>query len=110
MRKELAAKENERSRFTASFVRYGSRQAFKGTTATTLLFASVQDENGRVLCDHVWINSTKEFEKYSFLPGDKVSFYARVTEYSKGYKGISKSLQSSKKDFRLSHPTKVEKL
>jgi hypothetical protein len=37
----------------------------------------------------------------------RISFEARVKEYSKGYVNRSLGINNKRKDFKLSHPTKV---
>lgn len=110
MRKELANSENIRDKFTAIFVRYGSKLVHRGTTTTTLLFEQVRNSKGILVAGHLWFTTTREFEKFSFNKGDRVSFDARVKEYTKGYKGFRKELgETVSKDFKLSYPTNVDR-
>lgn len=110
MRKALQKIDAERGKFTAIFDCYGSKRAFRGRTDTTLLFREICDKEGKLVADHLWFTTNKEFEKHSFIRGDRISFEARVKEYKKGYQGLPGSLNKpAKSDFKLSHPTRVVK-
>ncbi|MFL5772834.1 MAG: hypothetical protein ACJ75F_06740 [Flavisolibacter sp.] len=110
MRKELASSRNKRESFTATFIRFGSKQHHRGTTATTLLFQGVKNAAGITVADHLWFTMTKGFEQCGLHPGDHIAFEARVTSYSKGYKGLPKEIRKTSQDYKLSHPTKITKL
>ncbi len=111
MRKELKNIEGLRSRFTATFVRYGSKKAFKGPPIKTLLFCNVRDKYGKDYCDHIWFTTNKQFEALNLKEGDGVSFDARVKQYTKGYKGNREDydLPAISKDYKLSHPNNIVK-
>ena len=67
--------------------------------------------SGKMVTDHLWFNLTKGFEALQLLEGDIVGFDARVTRYLKGYRGRREDeLRPVGVDYRLSFPTKVEKL
>ena len=55
---------------------------------------------------------TQGFEELCLKPGDVVEFDARVTPYLKGYKGNreDEDLPPVERDYRLSYPTKFEKV
>lgn len=109
MRTELGKMENCRARFSATFVRYGTKSAFKGPPITTLLFEEVKDAAGKVVADHIWFTTNKGFELLNLDTGDRVAFDARVKSYYKGYMGNreDESLPPVSKDFKLSHPNKI---
>lgn len=109
MRKELKNIEGLRSRFTAKFVRYGSKKAFKGMPIKTLLFCDVKDKYGKEYCDHIWFTTNKQFESLGLKEGDGISFDARVKQYTKGYKGNREDydLPAVSKDYKLSHPNNI---
>ncbi|MGE5411002.1 MAG: hypothetical protein ACM3MI_08580, partial [Clostridiales bacterium] len=84
-------------------------------TEETVLLKNVQDSSGKVLTDHLWFNLTTGFEKLNLKEGDRIQFDARVKSYTKGYKGrlakiLNPSKPKEKKDFKLSHPTRILKL
>lgn len=84
MRKELKMiGSKERHVFTATFIRFGFRDGYKGPVRTILL----QDVllNGEVVTDHLWFDLTKGFKSADLLPGDVVELCARVSIYEKGY-------------------------
>lgn len=86
MRKELKIiGSKERHVFTATFIRFGFRDGYKGLVKTILLQDVLLD--GKVVTDHLWFDLTKGFESADLLPGDEVEFCARVSIYEKGYKG-----------------------
>src|SRR5258706_13691649 len=59
MRKELQQINGIRHRFIATFVRFGSKAAYKGPPIKTLLFSDVKDKGGKVYTDHLWFTITK---------------------------------------------------
>lgn len=68
MRKELKMiGSKERHVFTATFIRFGFRDGYKGPVRTILL----QDVllNGEVVTDHLWFDLTKGFKKRRFITG-----------------------------------------
>lgn len=86
MRKELKIiGSKERHVFTATFIRFGFRDGYKGPVKTILLQDVLLD--GKVVTDHLWFDLTKGFKNADLLPGDVVEFCARVSVYEKGYKG-----------------------
>jgi hypothetical protein len=111
MRHKLSAEEGQRKRYIATFSRVGKKRNFKGYSEDTILLVDVRDGNtNEKVCDHVWFTFSKAFEQIRFEEGMQISFEARVKEYKKGYVNRSLNVNRSKKDFKLSHPTKVEKL
>jgi hypothetical protein len=108
MRTELLKKENFRGIFTAVFERYGKKTGYRGQSEETLLFKEIKDPEGRTLADHLWFSMTKGFEKLGrLLPGDKIRFEARVKSYKKGWVNRKAAIDQSKRDYRLSFPTKI---
>lgn len=88
MRKELKIiGSRERHVFTATFIRFGFRDGYKGPVKTILLQDVLLD--GKIVTDHLWFDLTKGLESADLLPGDVVEFCARVSIYEKGYKGIT---------------------
>lgn len=86
MRKELKIiGSRERHVFTATFIRFGFRDGYKGPVKTILLQDVLLDD--KIVTDHLWFDLTKGFESADLLPGDVVEFCARVSIYEKGYKG-----------------------
>jgi hypothetical protein len=102
MRTELAKIFKSRTRFTATFEKFGSRIPFRGPRLTTLLFLDVR-KSGELVTDHLWFTMNKQFERLDLQPGDKISFDARVKTYSKGRRG------EFGYDYKLSNPTKIVK-
>lgn len=88
MRKELKIiGSRDRHVFTATFIRFGFRDGYKGPVKTILLQDVLLDD--KIVTDHLWFDLTKGFESADLLPGDVVEFCARVSIYEKGYKGIT---------------------
>lgn len=111
MRKELKIiGSKERHVFTATFIRFGFRDGYKGPVKTILLQDVLLD--GKIVTDHLWFDLTKGFESADLLPGDVVEFCARVSVYEKGYKGYRNDVfdRPIEKDYRLSRPTKIKKI
>lgn len=112
MRGKLKDIENCRQRFIGTFGRYGSKKGYKSRPVKTLLFTQITDTKGKEISDHIWFTTGKQFESLNLQPGDKISFDARVKEYTKGYKGRRENEYDSKpieKDYKLSHPNNIVK-
>jgi len=108
MRKKLIGSEGKRKKFKAIFSRLGKKINFKGYSEETILLRNVIDtETNEMITDHLWINFTKAFEKFVLTEGVIIEFEARVKKYSKGYVNARFGIDNSKKDFKLSHLTKV---
>lgn len=103
MRKELKIiGSRDRHVFTATFIRFGFRDGYKGPVKTILLQDVLLD--GKIVTDHLWFDLTKGFESADLLPGDVVEFCARVSIYEKGYKGYRNDVfdRPIEKDYRMS--------
>jgi len=108
MRQGLQKLDGVRRRFVGVFVRYGTKKGWKGVTLTTILLKDIKI-NGKLICDHLWFNLTKEFDNLTLKEGTTVAFDARVREYLKGYRGYRENVDKPVElDFKLSHPTKVQ--
>jgi hypothetical protein len=108
MRKKLAEEVGVRKKFRGVFARYGKKVNYKGYSEETVLVEQIVDaETGQVMCDHIWFNLTKSFEKLNLTSGDVLQFDARIKEYQKGYKNSAYKINNTTKDFKLSHPTNI---
>jgi len=109
MRKRLASSEGERKKFRAQFSRFGKKTNYKGYSEETILLREIVDvETNDVVADHLWFSLIKSFEKLSLKEGVIIEFEARVKVYQKGYVNSRYKIDNSKKDFKLSHPTKIK--
>jgi len=109
MRHALKKLNGERRRFTGTFCRFGQKNGWKGRTLTTVLLSDIKDANGRLVCDHLWFNLTKEFDNLTLKEGTVIAFDARVKLYYKGYQGYREDVDKPiERDFRLANPTKVQ--
>jgi hypothetical protein len=108
IRKKLAAENGERKKFRAIFTRFGKKVNYKGYSETTVLLTNIADvETGNVVADHLWFSYTAGFESANLKEGATVEFEARVKEYSKGYVNKRIGINNRRKDYKLSHPTKI---
>ena len=108
MRTGLKKDLDMRKTFTGKFVRTGKKAGFKGYSRETLLIKDIVDsETGDQVTDHIWLNYTKGFENVNLHTGAIVEFQARIVEYKKGYKNSRFAFAEQKKDYKLSHPTKI---
>ena len=111
IRKELGAREGERKKFNAVFSRFGKKANYKGYSETTVLLTHVVEvETGSVVTSHIWFGYTAGFEKANLEVGAAIEFEARVKEYTKGYVNKKYGINNRKKDYKLSHPTKIKKI
>lgn len=115
MRSELKAVGlGEKHTFTAEFVKYSNKMSRAKVPIQTLLFQNIKNEEGKVVADHIWFVTNKEFEQFKFHYGNIVQFDAYVEEYVKGYFGIRENRRHHHKkmalDYSLSRPTEIKKL
>jgi hypothetical protein len=109
MRRKLANTEGERKLFSATFSRVGKKRNYHGYNEDTLLLTNVRDvETNEIVADHVWFTYTNAFDKLRLKEGDRLEFEARVKEYKKGYVNRSLKINQSRKDYKLSYPTKIK--
>jgi hypothetical protein len=109
MRKRLAASEGERKKFRGTFNRVGKKTNYRGYPEETILLSNIIDmETSTVVADHIWFSFTKGFEKVKLEEGSTLEFEARIKEYSKGYINKRYGINNRKKDYKLSHPTKIK--
>lgn len=111
VRKEMQKRLGERGAFTATFVRWGSKEGWTGPQKT-MLVQYVRDQAGKLVADHLWFTCGKWTDQLGDIQaGDTLAFDARITEYEKGYKGrrwgVDKPIST---DYRLSNPTKARRL
>lgn len=109
MRKELSTREGQRKRFRAVIGKFGSKVNFRGYTDTTILLKRIIEiDTNKVVADHVWFNLTKGFEDKNLSENSVIEFEARVKEYKKGYVNRRYGINNQTKDYKLSHPTKIQ--
>jgi hypothetical protein len=109
MRKRLAAEEGQRKKFRGVFSRVGKKVNYKGYSEDTILLTDITDATtNEVVAGHVWFSFTKGFEKIKLEEGVVLEFEARIKEYAKGYVNKQYGINNRKKDYKLSHPTKIK--
>ncbi len=108
-RAKLQMKENFRGVFSGTFKRCGEKRGFNGYFEPTILLVNIRDINGTIVSDHLWFNYTKGFKELGEINiGDIIQFNARVKMYYKGYQRYREDVsRSQKRDYKLSHPTKI---
>jgi len=112
MRHEMKKIEDVRAVFTGIFVRLGSKPGWRGRMEETVLLKDIREGQGCIVANHLWFNRTVGFAKLALVEGDAVRFCARVKPYRKGYMGRREDVYDApvERDYKLSHPTKVEKI
>lgn len=111
MRSKLKQKgSDKRYQFTGVFKRFGTKKGYKGSEETVLL-VDIYDEEENKVADHLWFNKTKGFSLLNLKEGDRIQFYARVSQYEKGYMGYREDVfKPNEWDYKLSYPTKIRKI
>lgn len=112
MREELAKLKGVRRKFRGTFDHYGTKSGWQGRSLRTLLLLNIEDcLTHQIVTDHLWFNETKGFAAANLQKGNVVSFYARVTEYRKGYRGRCEEVYDHpiETDVRLSFPNRLVK-
>ena len=96
MRENLKSINNQRIKVIGEVGEFGS---------------NLVDSNANELTDHLWFTIGKCFKSMQLSVGDKISFYARVKPYLKGYRGYREDVYKPvEKDYKLSHPNNFEKI
>ena len=110
LRQELQKIDQQRELFRGVFKKYGLKSGYRGASTETILLVTIRDEDGKLICDHLWFNMTKGFAQLGTLKeGDVVRFEARVKKYKKGYVNRRAGIDQSGFDYKLSHPTRIER-
>lgn len=115
MRSALAKYHKRRRQFTAVFVRYGMRSAYKGPAKVTLLF-HVVTTGGEVVADHVWFTICQAWQQLKLVPGigETVTFQATIESYRKGYRGRrgedDDDLPPVRSDYKLARPGRIARV
>jgi hypothetical protein len=108
IRKKLSVDEGVRKKFLAEFSRLGKKVNYKGYSEETILLVKVRDAVSQaVVADHLWFSYTSGFEKIVLKEGATIEFDARIKEYTKGYVNKKLGVDNRKRDFKLSHPTRI---
>jgi len=109
MREKLKNIEGSREEFSGIFVRFGFKNGFKGIVKT-VLFKDIKNNKNEIVADHLWFNLTKGFDNLKLIENDVIRFTARTKKYIKGYFGRREDIYvPMEEDYKLSHPTKMEK-
>ena len=105
-------KTNQRYKYKAIFCRFGQRDGYKGVIKTVLLLLIVDAVNGNLVCDHIWLDCGKQFDKLKLKEGNQIRFFARSKSYEKGYKGVNEYGEEgfTQIEYGLAYPSKVVKL
>jgi hypothetical protein len=111
MRGKLAAQNEQRKTFRATFSKIGKKTNYQGYSEDTILLTNVIDlATNETITDHVWFTFNKSFESLSPKIGDVIEFDARIKPYKKGYVNKALGFTRQREDFKLSHPTKLRKI
>ena len=98
LRKALKEIEGERGRFRATVLHFAEDAILLGNV---IMLCS-----GELMTAHIWFACGASWDCCKV--GDVVEFDARVKVYCKGYVNYRKGIHGRSKDYRLSHPSKVE--
>jgi hypothetical protein len=109
-RNALGARIGQTLHVVAVFARTGTRRSGSHIYPTILLRDVRDAGSGERLADHLWFNQGSVWRKAALIPGDVVSFEARVIEYHTGYWGpnsVRRALEPARCDFRLTPPFRL---
>ena len=110
MRHKLEQIDGKRIQVFAEVGRFGTKSSYKGYPKETICFIDLKNAIGEPLCDHVWFTSGKRIQELGLSVGDKVSFFARVSKYVKGYRGNRDDMYDAPPvsiDYKLNNPTQI---
>ncbi|MCD1295582.1 hypothetical protein CUJ83_11290 [Methanocella sp. CWC-04] len=106
MRKKLEAIQCKgRQKFKGVFLRYGSKCNYRKGRTLTVLVADIRDDEGELMCDHMWFDFGDGFENIELRPYDTLEFLATIKKYNKGYRSRDKE-----HDYRLSKLEGIRKV
>jgi hypothetical protein len=105
----LGARLGQTLQVVAIYARTGARTA-GSRIYPTILLRDIREvgSGGERLADHLWFNQGSVWRNARLVPGDVVTFAARVIEYRTGYWGpnrVRQALEPARCDFRLTHPS-----
>lgn len=110
MRRGLEAIDGERTRFRATFQRFGKKSGYKIRWLLTILLVDIKRlDDEKVIADHAWMTAGKQFKNLDLHSGDIIEFDARVGMYRKGYSESDED-NPFRYDYRLERPTRMEKV
>jgi len=111
MREKLGNFFGSRRVFQGEFKRFSIKSGWKGPLQTILLVDLLDVKTQEIISNHLWFTCGKRFYSLKLETGDTVRFAARVTRYLKGYQGRHGDNEGFQElDYRLSYPSKVEKV
>ena len=106
-RDDLGVIEGDRTRFSATFERTGTKQGKSHYDVTALLLNVTHVGTGTVVTDHLWFAWNQGLNAMRPLAeGDVLEFDARVVQYNKGRRRDG----NRRVDWKLSHPTKWDRV
>jgi hypothetical protein len=101
VRSNLARFDGRKIFIEATFERFGSKSGWRGKPETTILLKDLCFEG--LVEDHLWFVCGKKFGRLGLVAGDRVSFFATVRVYWKGY-------YHNVMDYKLVYPSKLVKV
>lgn len=110
MRSKLKILNTQRLKFFAVVASFGTKKNYHSFPTNTICLQNVTNQNGVVLTDHLWFSVGKTIDALKLQVGDKISFEARVSSYTKGYVNHREFINNQTVDYKLSNPTKFLKL
>jgi len=110
MRHDLKAIDGVRTRFRATFQRFGKKSGYKVRWLLTILLVDVKlASDGDAVTDHAWMTAGKQFKDLELHSGDIIELDARVGMYQKGYSEDDEE-NPFRYDYRLERPTRMVKV
>lgn len=110
MMRDLGTIDGVRTRFRATFERFGKKSGYKVPWVLTILLIDVKRvDDEKIMTDHAWMTAGKQFKSLDLHSGDIIDFDARVGMYQKGYSEDDEE-NPFRYDYRLERPTKMEKV
>jgi hypothetical protein len=109
-REVLGARAGSTLRVLAVYARTGNKRPGRKAHSTVLVTDVYDADTGAYLTDHLWFNQGRVWRSAHLVPGDIVTFTARVIEYRTGYWGanrVRKYLEPPRSDFRLTPPAEL---
>ncbi len=101
-----------RNRFRGTVDGFGHKPGFRnhGPKPTIIIVDIINVATGEQVTDHLWFNLTAGFQDASLSVGDVVEFDARSKQYEKGYVNWRRGIDDRTIDYKLSHPTRIERI
>jgi hypothetical protein len=110
MKEKLKNNDNKKFLFSATVSKFGLKSNRYRLNTLTILLVDIKFEDGNFACDHSSFTVRKTMGKLNLNAGDKITFEAKISKYTKGYTNYYNGIEEYYTDLKLNRPTKIKKI